>query len=179
MCQGGRFADMVALKGDKEIGDKMNKIISKLAETNDLKGVIDVADFNDADKLGKGKLHLEKLRRTPRKGTKSDARKGPFAPWPALCGRKKRHPGSGLRADCQRVTVEKATVRESFGRYPATIAIRFPKSRLKTIKIKAENGRFQRVHGPTHEEFSPSNRDHVLGALTQRGILVENTRKPP
>jgi type I restriction enzyme M protein len=26
------------LKGDKEIGDKMNKIISKLAETNDLKG---------------------------------------------------------------------------------------------------------------------------------------------
>src|SRR5207248_37395 len=29
--KGGRFADMVALKGDKEIGDKMNKIISKLA----------------------------------------------------------------------------------------------------------------------------------------------------
>ncbi len=53
--QGGRFADMVALKGHKEIGDKMNKIISRLAEANDLKGVIDVADFNDADKLGKGK----------------------------------------------------------------------------------------------------------------------------
>ena len=52
-----------------------------------------------------------------------------------------------------------------------------PKSRLKTIKIKAENGRFQRVPGPTHEEFSPSNRDHVLGALTQRGILVENTQE--
>jgi type I restriction enzyme M protein len=46
---------MVALKGDKEIGDKLNKIIAKLAEANDLKGVIDVADFNDADKLGKGK----------------------------------------------------------------------------------------------------------------------------
>ena len=27
---GGRFADMVALKGDKEIGDKMNKIILML-----------------------------------------------------------------------------------------------------------------------------------------------------
>ncbi len=26
---GGRFADMVALKGDKEIGDKINKIIGK------------------------------------------------------------------------------------------------------------------------------------------------------
>jgi len=52
---GGSFDDMVALKGDKEIGDKINKIISKLADANDLKGVIDVADFNDADKLGKGK----------------------------------------------------------------------------------------------------------------------------
>jgi type I restriction enzyme M protein len=26
--KGGSFADMVALKGDKEIGDKMNKVIS-------------------------------------------------------------------------------------------------------------------------------------------------------
>ncbi len=52
---------MVALKGDKEIGDKMNKIIAKLAEANDLKGVIDVADFNDADKLGKGKEMVDRL----------------------------------------------------------------------------------------------------------------------
>jgi type I restriction enzyme M protein len=59
--KGGRFADMVALKGDKEIGDKMNKIISRLAEANDLKGVIDVADFNDADKLGKGKEMIDRL----------------------------------------------------------------------------------------------------------------------
>jgi type I restriction enzyme M protein len=59
--KGGSFADMVALKGDKEIGDKINKIISKLAEANDLKGVIDVADFNDADKLGKGKDMVDRL----------------------------------------------------------------------------------------------------------------------
>ncbi len=59
--KGGSFADMVALKGDKEIGDKMNKIISKLAEANDLKGVIDVADFNDADKLGRGKEMVDRL----------------------------------------------------------------------------------------------------------------------
>jgi type I restriction enzyme M protein len=58
---GGGFADMVALKGDKEIGDKINKIISKLAEANDLKGVIDVADFNDAEKLGKGKEMVDRL----------------------------------------------------------------------------------------------------------------------
>jgi type I restriction enzyme M protein len=59
--KGGSFADMVALKGDKEIGDKMNKIIAKLAEKNELKGVIDVADWNDADKLGKGKDMVDRL----------------------------------------------------------------------------------------------------------------------
>src|SRR5437016_586584 len=59
--RGGSFADMVALKGDKEIGDKINKIIARLAEANDLKGVIDVADFNDADKLGKGKEMVDRL----------------------------------------------------------------------------------------------------------------------
>jgi type I restriction enzyme M protein len=59
--KGGSFADMVALKGDKEIGDKMNKIVAKLAERNDLKGVIDVADWNDADKLGKGKDMVDRL----------------------------------------------------------------------------------------------------------------------
>src|ERR1700757_2243356 len=41
---GGSFKDMVALKGKKDTGDGINKIISKLAEANDLKGVIDVAD---------------------------------------------------------------------------------------------------------------------------------------
>jgi type I restriction enzyme M protein len=58
---GGSFADMVALKGDKEIGDKINKIISRLAEANDLRGVIDVADFNDAEKQGKGKEMVDRL----------------------------------------------------------------------------------------------------------------------
>ena len=59
--RGGSFADMVALKHNKEIGDKINKIIAKLAGANDLKGVIDVADFNDADKLGKGKDMVDRL----------------------------------------------------------------------------------------------------------------------
>ena len=59
--KGGGFADMVALKGDKDIGDKINIIIAKLAEANDLKGVIDVADFNDPDKLGTGKEMVDRL----------------------------------------------------------------------------------------------------------------------
>jgi type I restriction enzyme M protein len=59
--EGGSFDAMLKLKGDKEIGDKINKIISRLAEENDLKGVIDVADFNDEDKLGKGKDMVDRL----------------------------------------------------------------------------------------------------------------------
>jgi type I restriction enzyme M protein len=59
--KGASFDDMLLLKGDKEIGDKVNKIIGRLAEENDLKGVIDVADFNDEDKLGKGKDMIDRL----------------------------------------------------------------------------------------------------------------------
>jgi type I restriction enzyme M protein len=58
---GGSFVNMVKLKGQKDIGDGMNKIIGRLAEANDLKGVIDVADFNDDDKLGKGKEMQDRL----------------------------------------------------------------------------------------------------------------------
>lgn len=58
---GGSFDDMVAVKGDKEIGDKVNKIIAKLAEANDLQKVIDLADFNDEEKLGKGKEMQDRL----------------------------------------------------------------------------------------------------------------------
>ncbi|WP_349627377.1 type I restriction-modification system subunit M [Arthrobacter sp. C9C5] len=58
---GGSFDDMIALKGDKEIGDKVNKIIAKLAEANDLQKVIDLADFNDEEKLGKGKEMQDRL----------------------------------------------------------------------------------------------------------------------
>ena len=60
---GGSFSDMVALKGTKEIGDGINKVIGRLAKANDylLKAVIDQADFNDETKLGKGKEMQERL----------------------------------------------------------------------------------------------------------------------
>ena len=59
--EGGGFADMAKLKGDKEIGDKINTIIGRLAEANELKGVIDQADFNDESKLGAGKEMQDRL----------------------------------------------------------------------------------------------------------------------
>ena len=60
---GGGFTDMVKLKGDIEIGDKVNKIIGRLAEANDLKGVIDLADFNDGSKLGRGREMVDRISR--------------------------------------------------------------------------------------------------------------------
>ena len=59
--EGGSFDDLVKIKGDPEIGDKTNKIIRKMAEENDLVGVITNADFNDSDKLGKGKEMVDRL----------------------------------------------------------------------------------------------------------------------
>ena len=59
--KGGSFADMIAAKGDKDIGNKMNVIIAALAKENGLKGVIDQTDFNDPDKLGKGKEMVDRL----------------------------------------------------------------------------------------------------------------------
>jgi len=58
---GGSFRDMVALKGKPDIGDKINVIIKKLAKENDLLGVIDLTDFNDEEKLGKGKDMVDRL----------------------------------------------------------------------------------------------------------------------
>jgi len=58
---GGSFADMSALKGDKNIGEKVDTIIAKLAEANDLRGVIDAANFNNEEKLGKGKEMQDRI----------------------------------------------------------------------------------------------------------------------
>ncbi|GAA7743070.1 type I restriction-modification system subunit M [Helicobacter pylori] len=59
--QGCFYEDILALEGDKEIGDKLNKIIAEIAEQNDLKGVIDSVDFNDNTKLGEGKAMIDTL----------------------------------------------------------------------------------------------------------------------
>jgi type I restriction enzyme M protein len=59
---GARFEDMVAAKNQKDIGDRINKIIAKLADANpSLRGAIDVANFNDPDKLGKGQEMIDRL----------------------------------------------------------------------------------------------------------------------
>lgn len=53
--KGCSFDDLVLLKGSKDIGEKMNVILGRIAEANDLEGVVNNADFADETKLGKGK----------------------------------------------------------------------------------------------------------------------------
>ena len=58
--EGCYFEDFVALKGNPNIGEEMNKKMAALAEANQLDGVF-VADFEDDAKLGKGKDKVETL----------------------------------------------------------------------------------------------------------------------
>lgn len=51
----GSFDYLVSLKGKTDVGEKVNIAIRRLAEENDLLGVIDNADFDDPAKLGSGK----------------------------------------------------------------------------------------------------------------------------
>ena len=59
--EGGGFSDMVALIGNRDIGEKINVIIGAFAKANDLNGVIDQADFDDSSKLGSGKEKQDRL----------------------------------------------------------------------------------------------------------------------
>ena len=52
---GCSFDDFVNLKGNTHIGEEINKKMAALAEANSLQGVINVADFCDEQKLGKGR----------------------------------------------------------------------------------------------------------------------------
>jgi type I restriction enzyme M protein len=58
---GTSFSDISKLKNDKEIGDKLNKIVGQVADANDLRGVIDIADFNDENRLGRGNDMVARL----------------------------------------------------------------------------------------------------------------------
>ena len=58
---GGGFADVVAAKNNKNIGEKINTIIRKFGKENDLADVFDEVDFEDETKLGSGRAMQERL----------------------------------------------------------------------------------------------------------------------
>ncbi len=59
--KGCSFKEMAALKGQKDIGERIDIAIGELAKANDLQNVIDVVSFNDEEKLGKGKEMIDRL----------------------------------------------------------------------------------------------------------------------
>ena len=62
--EGCTFDDLVALKGKSDIGERVNVILSKIAEANEqLADTITNADFSDVNKLGKGKDLVETVSR--------------------------------------------------------------------------------------------------------------------
>lgn len=59
---GASFQDMVALKGQSDIGDRINKdIIRPLIDANPKLARSDFPDFNDPNKLGEGQALVERL----------------------------------------------------------------------------------------------------------------------
>jgi len=60
--EGASFDDLVKMKGKDEIGDYINKkILEPIDKENGFDMLSKMADFNDEDKLGKGKELVEKL----------------------------------------------------------------------------------------------------------------------
>ena len=55
MPEDGSFDYLATLKGKPDVGEKVNVAIRKLAEADDLQGVINNADFHEPTKLGSGK----------------------------------------------------------------------------------------------------------------------------
>ncbi len=60
--KGARFADMVALKGRPDLGDRINtQVIQPLIDANERLARSDFPDFNDPNKLGEGPAMVERL----------------------------------------------------------------------------------------------------------------------
>ena len=60
--EGGSFADMVAANGQTDIGERLNIVVGALASANDM-GWLQSPDndFNNEDRLGKGKAMVDRL----------------------------------------------------------------------------------------------------------------------
>jgi type I restriction enzyme M protein len=60
--KGCTFPDMVKLKGDKEVGEKLNIVLEGIGKENELPWLANKDnDFNDEERLGKGKEMVDRL----------------------------------------------------------------------------------------------------------------------
>lgn len=61
ISEGASFEDLILAKGKSDVGERVDKIIQKFLETNNLKGALPDVSFNNPDELGKGKELVDKV----------------------------------------------------------------------------------------------------------------------
>lgn len=59
--EGASFDDLIAAKGKKNIGERVDKILSAFMEENQLQGSLPDVSFNNEDELGRGKELIDKV----------------------------------------------------------------------------------------------------------------------
>src|SRR5262245_39497189 len=156
--KGGSFSDLVKLKGKTNIGEGIMTVLSTLAEANGLTGVIDIVDFNDEDKLGKGKEMQDRLSNLVA-----------IFENPELDFSKNRAEGDDLLGDAYEYLMKNFAVQsgKSKGQFytPAEV------SRIiaKVIDAKTAKGRTQTVDDPTCGSDSPLLK---IVAETPKGIAI-------
>ncbi len=61
IAEGASFEDLILAKGKSDVGERVDKIIQKFLETNNLKGALPDVSFNNPDELGRGKEIIDKV----------------------------------------------------------------------------------------------------------------------
>ena len=61
MKEGASFDDLIAAKSKKDIGERVDKILSAFMEENQLQGSLPEVSFNNEDELGRGKELVDKV----------------------------------------------------------------------------------------------------------------------
>src|SRR3989475_575601 len=156
--KGGSFSDLVKLKGKPNIGEGINVVLGELAAVNGLKGVIDTVDFNDEDRLGKGKEMQDRLSNLVA-----------IFENPELDFSKNRAEGDDLLGDAYEYLMKHFAVEsgKSKGQFytPAEV------SRIiaKVIGVQKAAGRMQTVYDPTCGSGSLLLK---VAAQTPRGIAI-------
>ena len=161
--KGGSFADLIKLKGKPNIGEGINTVLSALAEANGLKGVIDAVDFNDEDKLGKGKEMQDRLSNLVA-----------IFENPELDFSKNRAEGDDLLGDAYEYLMKHFAVEsgKSKGQFytPAEVS----RIMAKAIGAKEAKGKTQTVYDPTCGSGSLLLK---VAAETPRGIAIYGQEK--
>lgn len=61
IVEGASFDDLIKAKGKPDVGERVDKIIQKFLEVNNLKGSLPDVSFNNPDELGRGKELVDKV----------------------------------------------------------------------------------------------------------------------